>query len=79
MAARLAVAFAAALVASCAHMSPPAPAVSQSVRAELAPTGVLRAGMNLQINLFTGKDSEGEMQGVAVDVIQELGAASACR
>ena len=73
MAARLAAAFAAALVASCAHMSTPTPAVSQSVRAELAPTGVLRAGMNLQNNLFTVKDSAGELQGVAVDVIQELG------
>lgn len=73
MPARLAAAFAAVLVAACAHTSPSKPDVPQGVRAELAPTGVLRAGMNLQNNLFTVKDSAGELQGVAVDVVQELG------
>lgn len=68
MNARFAIA-AAALLAACAH-APPAP---DNVRSELAPTGVLRAGMNLQNNLFTVKDSSGELQGVAVDVLQELG------
>jgi len=75
MAVRLAVIFAAAFVAACAHMSSPtsSPAASPAVRAELAPSGVLRAGMNLQNNLFTVKDASGELQGVAVDVLQELG------
>jgi len=75
MAARLALIAAAALLAACAATSPSSPATqaSDAVRRELAPTGVLRAGMNLQNNLFTVKDSAGELQGVAVDVLQELG------
>lgn len=59
----------AALIAACAHT----PGAPQAVRDELASTGALRAGMNLQNNLFTTKDAAGELQGVAVDVMQELG------
>jgi polar amino acid transport system substrate-binding protein len=51
--------------------SPSAPAAA---RAELAPTGKLRAGMNLSNTLFTLKDASGRLYGVAVDVMNELGA-----
>lgn len=43
-----------------------------NVRSELAPTGKLRAGMNLGNNLFTRKDASGQLQGVSVDLMQEL-------
>ena len=43
-------------------------------KAELAPTGKLRAGMNLTNTLFTQKDAKGQLYGVAVDVMNELGA-----
>ena len=69
MAFRSAVVFAAAFLAACAHTR----STPDALRSELAPTGVLRAGMNLQNNLFTVKDSAGELHGVAVDVLQELG------
>ena len=39
---------------------------------ELAPTGKLRAGMNLGNNLFTRKNDSGELFGVSVDLQQEL-------
>ena len=39
---------------------------------ELAPTGKLRAGMNLGNNLFTCKNESGELLGVSVDLMQEL-------
>ena len=40
---------------------------------ELAPTGKLRAGMNLGNTLFTTKDAAtGELRGVSVDVMREL-------
>jgi len=39
---------------------------------ELAPTGKLRAGMNLGNNLFTRKNESGELLGVSVDLMQEL-------
>jgi polar amino acid transport system substrate-binding protein len=49
--------------------------VPEAVRKELAPTGQLRAGMNLSNTLFTTKDpSSGELRGVAVDIMRELGA-----
>ena len=59
---------AAALVASCASMQ-----ADEAARRELAPTGKLRAGMNLQNTLFTTKAPSGELQGVSVDVMHELG------
>jgi polar amino acid transport system substrate-binding protein len=49
------------------------PPVSEAVRNELAPTGQLRAGMNLGNTLFTTKDPSGELRGVSVDLMQELG------
>ena len=39
---------------------------------ELAPTGKLRAGMNLGNNLLTRKNESGELFGVSVDLMQEL-------
>jgi len=39
---------------------------------ELAPTGKLRAGMNLGNNLFTRQNGSGELHGVSVDLMQEL-------
>ena len=45
---------------------------SDSIRNELAPTGRLRAGMNLGNALFTQKTAGGELAGVAVDVMTEL-------
>ncbi len=57
------------LIAGCATP----PAVSDAARAELAPTGKLRAGMNLGNVLFTTKDSAtGELRGVSVDLMREL-------
>src|SRR5438046_2725302 len=45
-----------------------------AARSELAPTGKLRAGMNLGNALFTTKDpATGELRGVSVDVMRELG------
>ena len=67
----LSVVLAVALVAGCAA----GPAVPDAARAELAPTGKLRAGMNLGNTLFTTKDpATGELRGVAVDIMRELGA-----
>ena len=48
--------------------------VPAAAKAELAPTGKLRAGMNLSNTLFTLKDASGKLYGVAVDVMNELGA-----
>lgn len=64
------IALAMAWVAGCAA----GPAVFDAARAELAPTGKLRAGMNLGNALFTTKDAAtGELRGVAVDIMRELG------
>jgi polar amino acid transport system substrate-binding protein len=48
------------------------PTIPDAVRSELAPTGKLRAGMNLGNTLFTGKDASGELRGVSVDLMREL-------
>jgi polar amino acid transport system substrate-binding protein len=49
------------------------PAVPDAARAELAPQGKLRAGMNYGNTLFTQKNkTTGEMQGVSVDLMREL-------
>jgi len=46
-----------------------------TARSELAPTGTLRAGMNLGNALFTTKDAAtGELRGVSVDLMRELAA-----
>src|SRR5262249_14444486 len=48
--------------------------MSEKERSALAPTGKLRAGMNLGNGVLTQKDpTTGELKGVAVDVVQELG------
>jgi polar amino acid transport system substrate-binding protein len=65
----LAAALAAFAVAGCMSTPP----VSDAARKELAPTGKLRAGMNLSNTLFTRKDpATGELRGVAVDIMREL-------
>lgn len=52
-----------------------APEVPAAARLELAPSGTLRPGMNLANTLFTTRDpATGELRGVAVDVMRELGA-----
>ena len=50
-----------------------APVVSDAARAQLAPTGKLRAGMNLGNALFTKQDpASDELRGVSVDLMREL-------
>lgn len=46
----------------------------EAARAELAPTGKLRAGMNLGNVLFTTREANGELSGVSVDLMRELAA-----
>ena len=63
------IALAVVLIAGCAT----SPAVPDAARSELAPSGKLRAGMNLGNALFTTKDPvTGELRGVAVDLVREL-------
>jgi len=65
----LAAAIAITSVTACAT----APAVSDAARAQLAPTGKLRAGMNLSNTLFMMKDpASGDLRGVSVDLMREL-------
>lgn len=60
---------AALLAVGCATPTP----VPDAARSELAPTGKLRAGMNLGNTLFTRKDpATGELRGVSVDIMREL-------
>jgi len=64
---------AAALALSSMAACTTSPSVSEAARAQLAPTGKLRAGMNLGNTLFTLKDgATGELRGVSVDLIREL-------
>lgn len=57
------------LLSACAT----APGVSPAARAELAPTGKLRAGINFGNVLLTAKDpASGEPRGIAVDLAREL-------
>jgi len=46
--------------------------LTMTAKNELAPSGYLRAGMNLGNTLFTGKDASGQLQGVSVDLMQAL-------
>lgn len=63
------IAMAAGLLAGCATSQ----VVPNAARAERAPTGKLRAGMNLGNELFTTRDATtGELRGVAVDLMREL-------
>lgn len=48
------------------------PAVPPAARAELAPTGKLRAGINFQNVLLTTLGKNGEQGGVAVELVREL-------
>ncbi len=65
----LSTALATVLVAGCATVA----SVPDAARSELAPTGKLRAGMNLGNTLFTTKDAAtGELRGVSVDLMREL-------
>ncbi len=65
----LSTALATVLVAGCATVA----SVPDAARSELAPTGKLRAGMNLGNTLFTTKDATtGELRGVSVDLMREL-------
>ncbi len=58
------------MIASCAS----SPQLNSSARSELAPTGKLRVGVNLGNALFTTRDpATGELRGVSVDVMNELG------
>ena len=62
-----------ALPFSLSAQSQQEPRVSQQVVAELAPTGVLRAGINLSnFLLVTGKSEAGDPVGVAPDVAGEI-------
>src|SRR3970282_2065908 len=48
--------------------------VSSTIRTEIAPTGMLRVGINLGNFLLTAKDpATGEPRGIAVDLGRELG------
>src|SRR3989441_13128605 len=61
---------AALLLSSCA-MTPQAPSAARS---ELAPTGKLRVGINVQNFLLVNKErASGEYSGIAVDLGRELG------
>ena len=65
----LTTALATVLIAGCASSA----GVLDASRSELAPTGKLRAGMNLGNSLFTTKDTAtGELRGVSVDLMREL-------
>lgn len=58
------------LVAACAHT----PQISPAVRADLAPTGTLRVGINFGNVLLASRDpSSGAPRGIAVDLMRELG------
>src|SRR5258706_8175951 len=62
--------FAGLLLSSCAT----ARQVPPAARSELAPTGTLRVGINLQNFLLVNKErSGGEYSGIAVDLGRELG------
>ena len=63
-------AFGLAFLASCATT----PAVTPAARAELAPTGKFRVGINFQNTLLTRKDpATGQAGGIALDLAHELG------
>jgi polar amino acid transport system substrate-binding protein len=47
--------------------------ISPAARAELAPSGRLRVGLNLQNFLLVGRDPSGGYRGIVVDLAEELG------
>ncbi|MDR0226641.1 MAG: ABC transporter substrate-binding protein [Burkholderiaceae bacterium] len=64
-----------ALLAGCATPAPPpVTATGRDITAALAPTGRLRASINLGNPVLAGRDSAtGALQGVSIDLAQELG------
>ena len=59
-----------AILAACAS----APEVTPALRSELAPSGMLRVGINFQNALLTRKDpATGQAGGIALDLAHELG------
>ena len=55
-------------------------APTAAIRQQLAPTGTLRAGINLSnFLLVTGKAANGDPVGVAPDMAAEIAGGSACR
>jgi polar amino acid transport system substrate-binding protein len=59
-----------ALMTACASLPPPSPAA----RADLAPTGTLRAGINYGNFILAQKDpATGDSRGPAIDLARELG------
>jgi polar amino acid transport system substrate-binding protein len=65
------IAWSAALLLSACASTPPAPTAAV---AELAPTGKLRAGINLGNGVIATRDpASGEARGIAVNVARELG------
>jgi polar amino acid transport system substrate-binding protein len=69
----LVAALAAALLAGCASAPKPPGADLALPRAELAPTGKLRAAINLGNPVLASRGKPGELQGVSVDLARELG------
>jgi len=62
----------AALMTACASSAPPPP--SPAARADLAPTGKLRAGVNYGNFILAQKDpATGDSRGPAIDLARELG------
>jgi polar amino acid transport system substrate-binding protein len=54
--------------------SSPMPQVASAVRADLAPTGTLRAGINYGNPILAqGSPATGDLRGIAVDLARELG------
>jgi len=47
--------------------------ISPAARAELAPSGRLRVGLNLQNFLLVGRDPAGGYRGIVIDLAEELG------
>ncbi len=67
---RLSLLAGAMLLASCATM----PDITAAVRADLAPTGKIRAGINYGNFILAQKDkATGQSRGVAVDLVNDLG------
>ena len=64
----------AALMTGCATTSHAPASVPAAARAELAPTGTLRAAMNMNnVYMVTKDPASGELRGVSVDLMHELG------
>lgn len=70
---RLRIAFLTAVLVSACAMTPPAPPAPPAAVSDLAPTGKLRAVINLGNAVLAKKDAAtGEPGGVSVDLAREL-------